>query len=104
MADELDSKEPKGRQQIRTHSPTFTRVWANDALVGHSPWDFRLVLGQLRRADVEVLEAEEQVEVHMSPQFAMRLLDVLQKNITKYETNFGKIELPHGVPKIGEEE
>lgn len=104
MPNDLELNEPPKRKEIRKQSPSFSRIWANDAQAGHSPWDFRLVLGQLLRGTPELLEVEECVSINMSPQFAKRLVEALQANIDSYEHDFGKIETPRGMPPIRKSE
>jgi hypothetical protein len=38
--------------------------------------------------------------IMIEPQFAKIILDLLEKNVKKYEKNFGKLKLPKSVPEV----
>jgi len=96
MPDELEKPELKDRPSKRELGPGHVRIWANDAQIGHSPWDVTVTFGQLRRADAEMLEVEQQATVYMSPQFAQRLVSALEENLRAYQERFGEIKPPLG--------
>lgn len=82
--------------------------YSNLAIISHSTsefiLDFATVLPGLQKAKVKS-------RIILTPEHAKRLLISLQENITRYETNVGKIEIPSSQkgptnefkgPKIGE--
>ncbi len=82
--------------------------YINLAVIAHSASefiiDFAAVLPGFPKAKVKT-------RIIMTPEHAKRLLLSLQENVTRYESNMGKIEIPHrqahedfspGGPKIGE--
>jgi hypothetical protein len=65
--------------------------YSNLAIIAHSSSefiiDFATVLPGLKKANVKS-------RVILTPEHAKRLLLSLQENITRYESNIGKIEIP----------
>ena len=65
--------------------------YANLAIISHSTSefviDFATILPRLSKAKVKS-------RVILTPEHAKRLLYSLQENITRYESNIGKIEIP----------
>ena len=94
---------PTGQPVKRTVLPdqsTYLSLYSNDTQVQVSPWDVRLIFGEIRELPTE--EKPELVvrptgEVRMSPQHARRVVDILQETLTKYEATYG--ELPKLLPK-----
>ena len=77
-------------------SPTFCRFYANSAQIEVTPWDFRLIFGELVKTGSKP-KVEQSVAVIMSPQHAKALLGVLAANLREYESKIGKIDLPAGL-------
>jgi hypothetical protein len=77
-------------------SDKFTKVYANSANLEITPWDFKLVFGELIR-DKGEHKIEEIVAVVMSPQHAKALLNVMQNNVREYEKQVGEIKLPQAL-------
>ena len=71
--------------------------YSNLAIIAHSPSefiiDFATMLPGLPKARVRS-------RVVMTPEHAKRLLLSLQENITRYESSFGKINIPTKQPLI----
>lgn len=65
--------------------------YANLAIISHSTSefivDFATILPGLKKAKVKS-------RIILTPEHAKRLLYSLQENITRYESNIGKIEIP----------
>jgi ribosomal protein L22 len=83
------------RQTIQ--SDRFVSLYANDTQVQTSPWDVRLVFGQITGmpiAEDQPLEVTQMGEVRMSPQHAKRVADILRQQIELYEKTVGVIPLP----------
>ena len=84
-------------------SPEIARgKFSNLAIISHSPSEFVIDF-------LEILpgmhKPEVQTRVVMAPEHAKRLLDALQENISKYESNIHKIEITKNnqgaVPPMG---
>ncbi len=66
-------------------------IYANFALISHSPSEIILDLAQLLPNQPQV---RIKTRVVMTPLNAKLLLRALQENLAKYETTFGEIMLP----------
>src|SRR5690242_19045509 len=77
-------------------SSTFCRFYANNAQIEVTPWDFRLIFGELINTGANKLKVEQSVAIVMSPQHAKALLSILATNLREYEGKIGKIDLPAG--------
>lgn len=66
-------------------------VYANLALVNHSPSEFVLDFIQLMPG---VQQAKVRSRVILAPLHAKRVLAALQQNVTNYEAQFGEIKDP----------
>jgi hypothetical protein len=99
MAQEKESndimkKAPKDRPTRRAFAATHVTVYANNADVQLSPWDFRIRLGHVEKADDSELVIEDVATIFMSPAHTKAFLEALIANVAKYEKFFGKIEDP----------
>ena len=80
-------------QQISIDLPADVAdgVYSNLAIISHSNSefivDFATILPGLKKAKVKS-------RIILTPEHAKRLLYSLQENITRYESNIGKIEIP----------
>jgi hypothetical protein len=99
--DTKSSAEPKeevsARQVGRMDSPSFVDVWANDALVQHSPWDFQITFAMVKAVTKEQAVVHNVASVRMSPQFIKRVIRTMQKNVEAYERRYGPIAPPRGL-------
>jgi hypothetical protein len=94
-----ETKEPPALQQTELEleqAATFCRFYCNNAQIEVTPWDFRLIFGELKKAEGK-LKVEQSVAVVMSPQHAKALLGILASNLREYEAKVGKIDLPAGI-------
>jgi hypothetical protein len=83
-----------------TKSPSFASLYTNDIQIQTSPWDLRLIFGQLGEVDAEKASAEilQVAEVRMSPQLAKRLAVIIEQQIQNYEATIGAVPLPPEKP------
>lgn len=69
--------------------------YSNLAIISHSSsefiLDFATILPGIEKAKIKS-------RIILTPEHAKRLLLSLQENITRYESNIGKIEIPHAAP------
>jgi hypothetical protein len=79
-------------------SPTFFSVYTNDMQVSTSPWDLRIILGEVEEiqlvADKPVMTVTQLGEVRMSVQIAKRLTLMVADQLKTYEAMFGPIPSP----------
>ena len=86
----------KNVQRELINSPTFVSLYTNDTQIQVTPWDVRLILGEI----TNVIPSPDSVtvklngEVRMSPQHAKRIVQILTSQIALYEKNIGPLPLP----------
>jgi hypothetical protein len=87
---ETPSKPPARRLNLEIPGD-LAAVYANFAIITHSPWevflDFAQILPNLPKARV-------QTRIVLTPTNAKMLLKALEENITSYEDQHGEITLP----------
>jgi hypothetical protein len=97
-----ETNQPIVRGNVNRHitvSPSFVSLYANDTQLQTTPWDVRLIFGEI---DVErsgkgigvVVNVTQVGEVRMSPQHAKRVVMLLAKQLQAYEQSFGPIPQP----------
>lgn len=79
------------RPHERRRATGHIEVYANNAQITGSYFDFQVAFGEILEASKEKLVTEDSVTIKMSPQLAKRLSEILQAHIDKYETMFGAI-------------
>ncbi|MDQ2839749.1 MAG: DUF3467 domain-containing protein [Acidobacteriota bacterium] len=83
---------PVGRNVSR--SSTFVSIYANDVQIHTSPWDLRIVFGEIGDAvegDIPSINVSQLGEVRVSPQLAKKLAEAIIAQVQAYERTFGKI-------------
>ena len=83
------------REIIR--SSTFASIYSNDIQVQVSPWDVRLLLGELGEISPgppPAVNIKELAEVRISPQLAKQLIMIMLQQLKSYEEQFGEIPTP----------
>jgi hypothetical protein len=95
-------KQPKKSQKRReVRRDGYREIAANDMFSQFSPWDFVLTFGNMQTESTpEELVIDELVKIHVSPQFMVRILQTMEVNIAKYESQYGKIQMPKGIEKF----
>jgi hypothetical protein len=78
-------------QLIQT--PDYRENYANSVQVRVNLWDFLLMFGRVNQTTTDNVIINNFQGVYVSPQQAKALLNVLQQNVTQYETAFGEIRL-----------
>jgi hypothetical protein len=75
----------------------YRENYANSVQIRVNLWDFFLMFGRVNQSSPENVAIHNFQGVYVSPQQAKALLNVLQQNVTQYETAFGEIRLePQG--------
>ena len=78
-------------------SPLFVTLYTNDTQVQVSPWDVRLVFGEISvpaTPEHSTNVVKQTGEVRMSPQHAKVVAMILIAQLQQYEATFGPIPTP----------
>lgn len=71
----------------------YRESYANSVQIRVNLWDFFLLFGLVNQTAPDRVSIQNFQGVYVSPQQAKALLNVLQQNVTQYETAFGEIKL-----------
>jgi hypothetical protein len=79
-----------------TPSPTFVSLYANDVQVQTTPWDIRLVFGEIGDAseDGSGVDVRRLGEVRLSLPLTKKLTLILVQQLQAYEERIGQISMP----------
>ena len=92
--DSMNQPQPPKIQM--NNQPDYRENYANSVQVRLSLWDFFFLFGLATPTAPDSLSIQNFQGIYLSPQQAKALLNVLQQNVTQYETAFGEIKLePH---------
>jgi flagellar protein FlaG len=87
--------QPQPRINLE-RSPDYRENYANSVQVRVTLWDFFLSFGMVNQTAADQVAIRNFQGIYLSPQQAKALLNVLQQNVTQYESAFGDIKLePH---------
>src|SRR5580692_4196391 len=75
------------------NTPEYRENYANSVQVRVNLWDFFLLFGRVNQTAPDNVAIHNFQGIHVSPQQAKALLNVLQQNVNQYETAFGQIKL-----------
>ncbi|SPE39753.1 conserved hypothetical protein [Candidatus Sulfopaludibacter sp. SbA3] len=75
------------------NTPDYREGYANSVQVRVNLWDFFLMFGRVNQTAADNVAIHNFQGIYVSPQQAKALLNVLQQNVTQYETAFGEIKL-----------
>ena len=76
--------------------PDYRENYANSVQIRVNLWDFLLLFGRVNQTAPDNVAIHNFQAIYVSPQQAKALLNVLQQNVTQYESAFGEIRLePH---------
>jgi hypothetical protein len=78
-------------QMINT--PDYRENYANSVQIRVNLWDFFLLFGRVSQSSPDAVSIHNFQGIYVSPQQAKALLNVLQQNVTQYESAFGTIAL-----------
>jgi hypothetical protein len=77
-------------------APEYRENYANSVQVRVNLWDFFLSFGVFTQTASDTVSISNFQGIYLSPQQAKALFNILQQNITHYESAFGEIRLgPH---------
>jgi hypothetical protein len=86
--------KPAPKQEFKK-SADFVTIYANWISVTFTPHDFSLTLGQTNQVNSELVEIEHRGRVLFSPLEGKLLSVILRKIVDSYETQYGKLVIPH---------
>ena len=94
----VDNNQNNNQQGLQMELPQEVAQgqYANFAVITHSSSDFVLDFARILPG---VPKAQVKSRVILAPEHAKRLLIALQDNIMRYETQFGKIQIPNQQPR-----
>src|SRR6266581_2332374 len=71
----------------------YRENYANSVQIRVNLWDFYLMFGRVNQTAPDNVSIYNFQGIYISPQQAKALLNVLQQNVTQYESTFGEIRL-----------
>jgi hypothetical protein len=75
------------------NTPEYRENYANSVQIRVNLWDFFLMFGRVSQTAADNVAIHNFQGIYVSPQQAKALLNVLQQNVTQYESAFGEIKL-----------
>jgi hypothetical protein len=92
----MNPQQPQPKIQL-SNTTDYREHYANSVQVRVSLWDFFLLFGTINQTTPESVSIHNFQGLFLSPQQAKALSNVLQQNVSQYESAFGEIKLePHG--------
>jgi flagellar protein FlaG len=76
-----------------SNTADYREHYANSVQVRVSLWDFFLMFGTINQTTPDSVSIQNFQGVFLSPQQAKALANVLNQNISQYESTFGEIRL-----------
>lgn len=75
------------------HTQDYREAYANSVQVRVNLWDFFLLFGTINQTAPDAVQITNFQGIYLSPQQAKALSNVLNQNISQYESTFGEIRL-----------
>src|ERR1041385_3686064 len=97
----MTPQPPQTKIQL-ANTADYREGYANSVQVRVSLWDFFLMFGTINQTSPDSVQIHNFQGIFLSPQQAKALANVLNQNVSQYESAFGEIKLePHaGGPLI----
>jgi hypothetical protein len=76
-----------------SNAPDYREGYANSVQVRVNLWDFFLMFGTINQTAPDSVQIYNFQGVYLSPQQAKALANLLNQNISQYESAFGEIRL-----------
>jgi hypothetical protein len=76
-----------------TNTADYRESYANSVQVRVSLWDFFLSFGIINQSAPDSVAIQNFQGIYLSPQQTKALANVLNQNVTQYESTFGEIRL-----------
>jgi hypothetical protein len=90
-------QQPAPKIQLM-NTAEYRENYANSVQVRVNLWDFFLLFGRVNQTSPDSVSIQNFQGIYVSPQQAKALLNVLQQNVTQYESAFGEIRLEPQTP------
>lgn len=90
----LIPQEPENQLNIELSEEVAEGIYSNLAMIAHSNSEFVVDFIRLMPG---LPKAKVKARIILTPEHAKRLIQALAENISKYEDNFGEINLPNQV-------
>ena len=85
---------PQGPPKFQlVNTSDYRESYANSVQIRVNLWDFFLLFGVVNQTAPDRVSIQNFQGVYVSPQQAKALLNVLQQNVSQYESAFGEIRL-----------
>jgi len=88
----MTPQQPQPKIQLSS-TADYREHYANSVQVRDSLWDFFLLFGTVNQTTPEAVSIQNFQGIFLSPQQAKALSNVLQQNVSQYESTFGEIKL-----------
>jgi uncharacterized protein DUF3467 len=88
----MTPQQPQPKIQLSS-TADYREHYANSVQVRVSLWDFYLLFGTVNQTTPEAVSIQNFQGIFLSPQQAKALSNVLQQNVSQYESTFGEIKL-----------
>ncbi len=85
--------QPQAPKIQLSNTADYRENYANSVQIRVNLWDFFLLFGRVNQTAADAVSIHNFQGVYVSPQQAKALLNVLQQNVSQYETAFGVIAL-----------
>ncbi|HEY7334694.1 MAG TPA: DUF3467 domain-containing protein [Bryobacteraceae bacterium] len=96
----MTPQQPPTKIQL-SNTADYREAYANSVQVRVSLWDFYLLFGTINQTAPDAVSISNFQGVFLSPQQAKALANVLNQNVTQYETTFGEIKLEPQAQQAG---
>ena len=93
----MTPQPPQTKIQL-VNTPDYREHYANSVQVRVSLWDFFLLYGTMNQSAPDSVTIHNFEGIYLSPQQAKALANVLNQNISQYESTFGEIALEPKAP------
>jgi hypothetical protein len=88
----MNQPQPQPKVQL-VNRPDYREGYANSVQIRVNLWDFLLLFGLVNQTAPDQVNIQNFQGIYLSPQQAKALLNVLQQNVSQYESAFGEIKL-----------
>jgi flagellar protein FlaG len=89
----MNPQQPQPAKIHLSNTADYREHYANSVQVRVSLWDFFLMFGTINQNTPEEVSIKNFQGVFLSPQQAKALANVLNQNVSQYESAFGPIRL-----------
>jgi hypothetical protein len=93
----MNPQQPQPKIQMSS-TTDYREGYANSVQVRVSLWDFYLLFGIANQSAPDAVSIQNFQGIFLSPQQAKALANVLNQNVSQYESTFGEIKLEPKTP------